>query len=246
MLKEEIAQLDTYEKTIEQHKQVMRTKRFLEDAFYPFFLFQWCQQSVKNITEDPTNAQLSYVSSDTISSAFDGDTLLTVQAPSGTLLEVPKPEFRRETGKIHGQIHLKSDEGQIYVVLVNRNTDSEEAVVMQVPPPPQEDEDEISVEKELNEEEAAVAVVAMQTTRGRGKSKATSPPETSSPPPAKRVNKTAVEESESDKRAAKEVESILSGAGGLDIPGLDELVGSNERKLRKEKVKRTHVFSVSQ
>jgi transcription factor E2F4/5 len=209
VLKEEIAQLDTYEKTIEQHKQ-------------------WCQQSVKNITEDPTNAQLSYVSSDTISSAFDGDTLLTVQAPSGTLLEVPKPEFRRETGKIHGQIHLKSDEGQIYVVLVNRNTDSEEAVVMQVPPPPQEDEDEISVEKELNEEEAAVAVVAMQTTRGRGKSKATSPPETSSPPPAKRVNKTAVEESESDKRAAKEVESILSGAGGLDIPGLDELVGSSE------------------
>ena len=36
-------------------------------------------QSVKNITEDPTNSQLSYVSSDAICSSFEGQTLLTVQ-----------------------------------------------------------------------------------------------------------------------------------------------------------------------
>ena len=83
-------------------------------------------QSVKNITEDPTNSQLSYVSSDAICSSFEGDTLLTVQAPAGTRLEVPRPE------RDSYQIHLKSGAGQIYVVLINQDRDSEEPVVMQV------------------------------------------------------------------------------------------------------------------
>ena len=34
---------------------------------------------MKNITEDPTNSQLSYISSDAICSSFEGQTLLTVQ-----------------------------------------------------------------------------------------------------------------------------------------------------------------------
>ena len=84
-------------------------------------------QSVKNITEDPTNSQLSYISSEAICSSFEGQTSLTVQAPAGTVLEVPKPE-RSDSY----QIHLKSGAGQIYVVLVNRERDSEEPLVMQV------------------------------------------------------------------------------------------------------------------
>ena len=50
----------------------------------------------------------------------------TLQAPAGTRLEVPRPE------RDSYQIHLKSGAGQIYVVLVNRDRDSEEPVVMQV------------------------------------------------------------------------------------------------------------------
>ena len=50
-----------------------------------------------------------------------------MQAPAGTILEVPKPE-RSDSY----QIHLKSGAGQIYVVLVNRERDSEEPLVMQV------------------------------------------------------------------------------------------------------------------
>ena len=48
--------------------------------------------------------------------------------------------------------------------------------------------------------------------------------------PAKKAAKVEshdTEESEADRRAAKEVESILAG-NPVDIPGLDELVGSNE------------------
>ena len=46
------------------------------------------------------------------------------------MLEVPKPE----RGGSY-QIHLKSGAGQIYVVLVNRDRDSEEPLVMQVSRP---------------------------------------------------------------------------------------------------------------
>ena len=50
----------------------------------------------------------------------------TLQAPAGTRLEVPRPE------RDSYQIHLKSGAGQIYVVLINQDRDSEEPVVMQV------------------------------------------------------------------------------------------------------------------
>jgi len=193
LLKDEIARLDAYEKTIDQHKQ-------------------WCMQSVKNITEDPTNSQLSYISSDAICSSFEGQTLLTVQAPAGTMLEVPKPE----RGGSY-QIHLKSGAGQIYVVLVNRDRDSEEPLVMQVPPPP-ETTDPMEETSSSDERRAA---------SGRGKSKATSPPPENLP--AKKLAKVeAMEETEeADRRAAKEVESILAG-NPVEIPGLDELVGTHE------------------
>ena len=52
---------------------------------------------------------------------------MIMQAPAGTILEVPKPE-RSDSY----QIHLKSGAGQIYVVLVNKEKDSEEPLVMQV------------------------------------------------------------------------------------------------------------------
>ena len=51
------------------------------------------QQSLKNVSvEDTENEQLAYVTYEDVCRSFIGDTLLAVQAPSGTQLEVPIPE----------------------------------------------------------------------------------------------------------------------------------------------------------
>ena len=87
------------------------------------FTFQWVQQSIKNITEDSTNEKALYVTHEDICESFEGDTLLAIQAPNGSQLEVPIPE---QSGlKKKYQIHLKSTEGQIYVLLVNKDPDSD-------------------------------------------------------------------------------------------------------------------------
>jgi len=114
VLQDEISRLDQHEKMLDQHKS-------------------WAQQSIKNILEDVSNYQLAYATHNDICSSFSGETLLAIQAPSGTQLEVPRPEIAPgRTPKY--QIHLKSDSGQIYVLLVNKEADSE-PVVVQVPPP---------------------------------------------------------------------------------------------------------------
>ena len=95
--------------------------------------FQWVQQSIRNVTDDITNHQLLYVTHDDICGSFEGDTLLAIQGPNGTQLEVPRPELSTVPGqKNRYQIHLKSSEGQIYVLLVNKDQDSEQPVVVQV------------------------------------------------------------------------------------------------------------------
>ncbi|CAH1780315.1 unnamed protein product [Owenia fusiformis] len=95
---------------------------------------EWVQQSIRNVTEDINNHQLSYVTHEDICRCFQGDTLLAIQAPSGTQLEVPIPEGPVNQKKNY-QIHLKSQSGPIYVLLVNKDTDSTSPVVVQVPPP---------------------------------------------------------------------------------------------------------------
>merc|ERR1712215_427716 len=93
----------------------------------------WAQQSIKNILEDVSNYQLAYATHNDICSSFSCETLLAIQAPSGTQLEVPRPEILPGRPPKY-QIHLKSDSGQIYVLLVNKEADSD-PVVVQVPPP---------------------------------------------------------------------------------------------------------------
>ncbi len=74
-----------------------------------------------------------YVTHEDICGSFEGDTLLAIQGPNGTQLEVPCPELSTVPGqKNRYQIHLKSSEGQIYVLLVNKDQDSEQPVVVQV------------------------------------------------------------------------------------------------------------------
>ena len=169
-----------------------------------YFLLQWVQQNIKNITEDSTNEEALYVTHEDICQSFDGETLLAVQAPHGTQLEVPIPE-QITNQKRKYQIHLKSSDGQIYVLLVNKDPESDHPVAVQVPPP-----------KDLAE---ALEKASEDRQSGR-KAKATSPPG-SDPVQAKK--------SKLDDEAS-EVETILSGKV-LDthIPGLDEYM-SHESK----------------
>ncbi|XP_076337094.1 transcription factor E2F5-like [Tachypleus tridentatus] len=106
----------------------------------------WAQQSIRNITEDQTNFQLAYVSHDDICRCFEGDTLLVIQAPSGTQLEVPILE-EHGSQKRKYQTHLKSNSGPINVLLVNKETTSSSPVVVQVPPPCEDANDMSSTSK---------------------------------------------------------------------------------------------------
>ncbi|KAG0722020.1 Transcription factor E2F4 [Chionoecetes opilio] len=115
MLKEEISELDQHEKMLDQHKQ-------------------YVQQSIKNITEDLSNFKMAYVNHEDICNCFQGDTLLAIQAPSGTQLEVPVPQMLNGDKKKY-QIHLKSESGPIYVLLVNQDQEHTAPLVVQVPPP---------------------------------------------------------------------------------------------------------------
>ncbi|XP_037787024.1 transcription factor E2F4-like [Penaeus monodon] len=114
MLKGEISELDQHEKMLDQHRQ-------------------YVQQSIKNITEDLSNYKMAYVNHEDICNCFQGDTLLAIQAPSGTQLEVPIPQMVNGDKKY--QIHLKSESGPIYVLLVNQEQEHTPPLVVQVPPP---------------------------------------------------------------------------------------------------------------
>lgn len=115
VLQDEINALERHEKMLDQQKA-------------------WAQQSIKNILDDISNYQLAYITHEDICQCFDGKTLLAIQAPNGTQLEVPIPEVMPESLSKKYQIHLKSDNGQIYVLLVNKDVGSD-PVVVQVPPP---------------------------------------------------------------------------------------------------------------
>lgn len=114
-LKAEIEDLDFKEKELDQQKL-------------------WLQQSIKNVMEDSNNKLCSYVTHEDICNCFNGDTLLAIQAPSGTQLEVPIPEMG-QNGQKKYQINLKSHSGPIHVLLINKECSSSRPVVFPVPPP---------------------------------------------------------------------------------------------------------------
>ncbi|KAM6214688.1 transcription factor E2F5 [Rhynchocyon petersi] len=99
----------------------------------------WLQQSIKNVMDDSMNNRyplntFSYVTHEDICNCFNGDTLLAIQAPSGTQLEVPIPEMG-QNGQKKYQINLKSHAGPIHVLLINKESSSSKPVVFPVPPP---------------------------------------------------------------------------------------------------------------
>ncbi|CAH2285510.1 transcription factor E2F5 isoform X1 [Pelobates cultripes] len=101
----------------------------------------WIQQSIKNIIDDPLNKPYPLTSVDklhrcNLAVILGGDTLLAVQAPSGTQLEVPIPEVTEgKNGQKKYQISLKSDSGPIKVLLINKESSSTKPLAFPVPPP---------------------------------------------------------------------------------------------------------------
>lgn len=69
-LKEELVELENKEMELDQH-------------------YSWAKQSILNIMDDPENKSFSYVLHDDLVGMYPDSTLLVVQAPSGTQLEVP-------------------------------------------------------------------------------------------------------------------------------------------------------------
>lgn len=123
-LREEINELDQCEQDLDKQKM-------------------WVHQSIRNVTDDGDNNRLAYVTHEDVCRCFRGDTLLVIQAPSGTQLEVPIPENAESSKKY--QVHLKSSTGPISVLLVNKDT-SYPPVAVPVPPPATSNEKPASVE----------------------------------------------------------------------------------------------------
>ncbi|KAM8761889.1 transcription factor E2F4-like isoform 1-T3 [Acanthopagrus schlegelii] len=121
---------------LESSNRVMELKSELEDLEQREKMLDqqkfWVEQSIRNTTEDCSN--LTYVNHEDICNCFSGHTLLAVRAPSGTQLDVPIPKAVQNCPAKY-QIHLKSINGPIDVVLLNKLSVSSAPVVLPVPPP---------------------------------------------------------------------------------------------------------------
>ena len=115
VLKQELEALDEKERILDEHKS-------------------WIQQSLKIVSEDFDNEKLAFVTYEDLCQCFRDDTLLAIQAPAGTELEVPIPEKKLGIDRRY-QIHLKSQTGEINVLLVNKDPKNNRPVVTPVPPP---------------------------------------------------------------------------------------------------------------
>ena len=115
-LKEELVELENKEMELDQH-------------------FSWAKQSIHNIMDDASNKTVSFVQHEDLCRVHPSSTLLVIQAPSGTSLEVPTLDMdhlhdsqivygsssvgQERRNKKKYQMHLKSRSGPISVFLVN-------------------------------------------------------------------------------------------------------------------------------
>ena len=106
----------------------------------------WIHQSIRNVTDDADNHRMAYVTHEDVCRCFHDSTLLSIQAPSGTQLEVPVPECIE--GKKKYQVHLRSTSGPISVLLVNKDS-SYPPVALPVPPPPSNEKVEINNSQDM-------------------------------------------------------------------------------------------------
>ena len=109
---------------------------------------------------------------------------------------------------------MKSTDGQIYVLLVNKDTDSDHPVAVQVPPP-----------KDIAEAIEKASENIDRTVGKKHKMLATDEEQSAPSPPTKKFKL-------SNADTESEVESILSGKVlDVDIPGLDEFISSESKSI---------------
>lgn len=97
--------------------------------------YRWCKQSVFNLTDDKANKQNAYVHDKELIDAFPDQTVLVVQAPVGTLLEVPIVDTTHvDETRVKHKIHIKSNNGPVNVTLVHGD-DKEHTHWPCLPPP---------------------------------------------------------------------------------------------------------------
>jgi len=184
-LKNELLDLERKEMDLDQH-------------------YAWAKQSIHNIMDDPLNRCFSYVKQEDVVGVNTDSTLLVIQAPVGTQLEVPPvPEDKPETTTyIYGsngqvlqrivksnpnkkkkyQMNLKSRSGPINVFLVNPNDEKARPVFQDFPPPEQEDFEvvvqenngDVKEEEEEEEEEEVPDDVVLEETVCRGRTRSCS------------------------------------------------------------------------
>ncbi|XP_061883402.1 transcription factor E2F5-like isoform X2 [Entelurus aequoreus] len=92
----------------------------------------WLEQSVRNTLEE--YRALIYVNYDDVCNVFSGNTVLAVRAPSGTRMDVPIPKAVHNSPAKY-QLYIKSINGPIDVVLLNKRSISSVPVVLSLPPP---------------------------------------------------------------------------------------------------------------
>jgi transcription factor E2F4/5 len=176
-LKEELVELENKEMELDQH-------------------FAWAKQSIHNIMDDADNRHLSFINQEDIIGVNPDSTLLVIQAPSGTQLEVPAipadtaPETTTQT-LIYGsngqvlqrivksnppkkkkyQMHLKSRSGPINVFLVNQDCPKNQTLE---PVPFEEEKPSVNENPLVNGKssviEATEVEVAEDAPRGRTRS----------------------------------------------------------------------------
>lgn len=117
-------------------KRLTELKSELEDLDEMEFMLDrqkhWVEQSIRNTTQDCSN--LTYVTHEDIYNCFVGHTLLTVRGPPGTQVDVPIPKAVQHS-PVKYQIYLKSINGPIDVVLLNKCSTKSLPFVLPVPPP---------------------------------------------------------------------------------------------------------------
>ncbi|CAJ1049140.1 transcription factor E2F5-like [Xyrichtys novacula] len=103
----------------------------------------WVEQSIRNTAEDLSQYPFSNPGKkcrivagldNDICNCFNGQTLLAVEPPQGTQLDIPIPKAVLN-GPVRYQIHLKSINGPIDVVILNKSSASSVPLVLPVPPP---------------------------------------------------------------------------------------------------------------
>ncbi|XP_066588377.1 transcription factor E2F5-like [Prorops nasuta] len=100
-LKDEIRKLEEHEQMLDTHTQ-------------------WIQQSIRNVENDLVNKKYAYITYEDVRENFVNDTVLTIQAPLNTELNVPNFSQVVDDGdeEINYEMTLKSNNGEINVYMI--------------------------------------------------------------------------------------------------------------------------------